>query len=182
MQTLWQDLRFGIRMLRKNPGFTVVAVLTLALGIGANTAIFSVVNAVLLRPLPYENPERLTIIWGELRTRQVYDWRFSPGDLKELMDTGTLFEGIAGFTNGQAALVVEGAPPQRIQTVNGTANILDVLGVKMQLGRAFEPDDGRPQPPPPQAAGGVVGGPQAAATPPGPPPPTRWAARSSARR
>ena len=90
-----RDLAFAARTLRKNAAFSLTAIVTLALGIGATTAIFSVVNAVLLRPLPYDHPERLTIIWGELRQRQVYDWLFAPGDLKDLMDQATLFDGSA---------------------------------------------------------------------------------------
>jgi predicted permease len=163
-----RDLGFAIRTLRKNAAFSITAVLTLALGIGATTAIFSVVNAVLLRPLPYENPDRLTIIWGELRTRQVYDWLFAPGDLKDLMDNATLFDGIAALRTNPAPLIVEGAPPQQIQTANVTPNVFDVLGVKIARGRGFTAEDGRPQPPQPQAPDGVVGGPQA--TPQGPPP------------
>ena len=81
MRMFVRDLVFAARTLRKNLAFALTAIATLALGIGATTAIFSVVNSVLLRPLPYDHPERLTIIWGELRTRKVYDWLFSPGDL-----------------------------------------------------------------------------------------------------
>ena len=95
MQPFLRDLFLAARALRKSPAFAVTAIVTLALGIGATTAIFSVVNSVLLRPLPYERPDRLTIIWGELRTRQVYDWRFAPGDIKDLMDQASLFDGIA---------------------------------------------------------------------------------------
>ena len=95
MRMFFRDVAFAARTLRNNLAFALTAIATLALGIGATTAIFSVVNSVLLRPLPYDHPERLTIIWGELRTRKVYDWLFSPGDLKDLMDQATLFEGLA---------------------------------------------------------------------------------------
>jgi predicted permease len=165
-----RDAAFAVRTLRKNPAFALTAIVTLALGIGATTAIFSVVNSVLLRPLPYDHPERLTIIWGELRTRQVYDWLFAPGDLKDLMDQATLFDGIAAVRTGPAPLIVDGAPPQQIQTAAVTPNAFRVLGVKVARGRGFTDDDGRVQPPPPPSAGGVVGGPQA---PPAGPPPQR---------
>ena len=169
MRMFFRDLAFAARTLRKNPSFALTAIVTLALGIGATTAIFSVVNTVLLRPLPYEQPDRLTIIWGELRTRQVYDWLFSPGDLKDLMDQATLFEGIAAVRTNPAPLIVEGAPPQQIQVAAVTPNVFSVLGVKVARGRSFTEDDGRPQPRPPQADGGAIGGPQGAA-PAGPRP------------
>jgi predicted permease len=151
MSMFWRDVVFAARTLRKNPAFAITAIVTLALGIGATTAIFSVVNAVLLRPLPYDHPERLAIIWGELRQRNVYDWTFAPGDLKDVMDQGTLFDGIAGVRTGQAALTVDGSPPQQVQTAIATPNIFTVLGVKVAHGRSFTAEDGRPQPaPPPQ--------------------------------
>src|SRR5687768_3582234 len=168
MRMFLRDIGFATRTLRKNAAFSLTAVLTLALGIGATTAIFSVVNAVLLRPLPYEQPDRLTIIWGELRTRQVYDWPFAPGDIKDLMDQATLFDGIAALRTNPAPLLIEGAPPQQIQTANVTPNVFSVLGVKVARGRGFTAEDGRPQPRPPQQPEGVVGGQQA--TPQGPPP------------
>ena len=78
MSDLIRDVRHGLRSLLRSPGFTVAAVLTIGLGIGANTAIFSVVRAVLLRPLPYEDPDRLVLVWGEMRQRNVTDFPFSP--------------------------------------------------------------------------------------------------------
>src|SRR5215510_4482995 len=98
MDTLFTDLRYAARGLRKNPGFAAVAIVTLALGIGACTAIFSVVNAVLLRPLPYADAQRLVIVWGELRARHVNDWPFSPPDLQDLQQQAAgSFEELAGM-------------------------------------------------------------------------------------
>jgi predicted permease len=163
MSSFGRDVAFAVRTLRKNPAFAITAIATLALGIGATTAIFSVTNAVLLRPLPYKDPERLAIIWGELRARQVPDWIFAPGDLKDVMDQATLFEGIAGLRTGTAPLIVEGQPPQQIKTAFATPNIFTVLGVGIAQGRNFDAQDGVPQPPQPQPAPGQQ--PQA-----GPPP------------
>jgi predicted permease len=164
MGSFWHDVAFASRTLRKNPAFALTAIITLALGIGATTAIFSVVNTVLIRPLPYDHPERLTLIWGELRTRKVYDWSFAPGDFKDLSQLN-LFEGIAAVRTNPAALTIEGTTPQQIQVAFATPNIFSVLGVNVANGRGFTPDDGVPQPqPPPQQQGGA---------PPAGPPPAR---------
>ena len=95
MQTLWQDLRYGARMLMKKPGFTLIAVITLALGIGANTAIFSVVNAVLLRPLPFRQPDHLIWLWG-VQT-QLAQAPVSFADYLDWRKQTQMFEGIAAF-------------------------------------------------------------------------------------
>ena len=154
MGSIWQDLAFATTTLRKNPAFALTAIITLALGIGATTAIFSVVNTVLIRPLPYDHPERLTIIWGELRTRKVYDWSFAPGDFKDLSQS-SLFESIAAVRTNPAPLTIEGTTPQQIQIAVATPNIFSVLGVGIANGRAFTPDDGVPQPQLPQQAPGA---------------------------
>src|SRR5437870_1212987 len=95
MKTMLQDLRYGLRMLSKNPGFTAVAVLTLALGIGANTAIFSVVNAVLLRPLPFPHPEQIVIVRDDLTGRKVENVGMSVLELKDLQERSGVFEEVS---------------------------------------------------------------------------------------
>jgi predicted permease len=165
MSLFIRDIVFAARTLRNNLAFALTAIVTLGLGIGATTAIFSVVNTVLLRPLPYDHPERLTLIWGELRQRKVYDWSFAPGDLKDLVDQATLFDGIAGVSTGTGALIVENAPPQQIKVAQATSNIFSVLGVKIAHGRGFTADDGRPQQPIPQPTA-ATGAPAANAAPP----------------
>jgi putative ABC transport system permease protein len=98
MPTFVNELRYGIRSLLKHPGFTAIAVITLALGIGANTAVFSVVNAVLLRPLPYHDPARLVTIWEESPQRDMYEMPVSLANLRDWVDQNSTFEQIAAYT------------------------------------------------------------------------------------
>src|SRR5262245_31147184 len=136
MQTLWQDLRFGARMLLKKPGFTLIAAVTLALGIGANTAIFSVVNAVLLSPLPYTEPERLMWIWGNFRggtnTASV-----SHLDFLDYREQNRSFEHLGAFSSENAFVNLTGGEPERLRASVVTANYFDIFGVKPALGRSF---------------------------------------------
>ncbi len=152
MEALLNDLAYAIRGLRRNRGFAVVSTITIALGIGACTAIFSVVNAVLLRPLPYSDPQRLAIVWGELRARHVDDWSFSPPDFRDLqMQTTATFEGLAAATaGGRAPLSEETGDPEQIRIAGATTNLFRLLGARIHVGRDFIDDDALPQPPAPQ--------------------------------
>src|SRR5512147_1713480 len=110
MQTIFQDLRYGARLLAKKPGFTFVAVITLALGIGANTAIFSIVNGLLLRPLPYRDADRLAIIWTHSPGANVdQDWP-SPGQYSAVVAANTTFEEIALAQGSNVILTGQGEP------------------------------------------------------------------------
>jgi putative ABC transport system permease protein len=143
MQTLWQDLRFGARMLLKNPGFTLVAVVTLALGIGANTAIFSVVNAVLLRPLPYAEPERLTMVWTKIeKIGLTQNWVSEP-EVLDFREQSKLFEGF-GVINGGSFSLTGGGEPEQLDGAQVSANLFSLLGVKMKIGRDFTPEEEKP--------------------------------------
>jgi predicted permease len=148
MDTLLNDLTYAARGLRKNLGFAAVATITIALGIGACTAIFSVVNAVLLRPLPYADAERLVILWGEMRARNVKDWPFSPPDLRDLqVQSADVFEDIAGMIPaGRVPLAQAGSDPEQIRVGGATPNLFKVLGARVVLGRDFTADDGTPVP------------------------------------
>jgi putative ABC transport system permease protein len=138
MQTLWQDLRYGARMLSKNRGFTLIAVITLALGIGANTAIFSLVNAVLLRPLPYRDAERIVAI-QELNPKGGLIQVTSPNFL-DWRAQNTVFEHLAAFRWRQSNLAGDGQA-ERIETAITSANFFDVFGAQARVGRLFLPSD-----------------------------------------
>src|SRR5262245_13215951 len=152
-------------MLLKNPGFSSIAVITLALGIGANTAIFSVANAVLLRPLPYANPDRLVFAGEDLIKRNIKDLRFSNANFFDLRNGAkTIFEDIAAVRTGRTTLSREDGAPEQAGYATVTPNFFRLLGAKIAVGRDFVEADGEPQPPELQAeqqanqqAGGAPG-------------------------
>jgi putative ABC transport system permease protein len=142
METLFKDIRYGIRGLLKRPGFTAVAIITLALGIGANTAIFSVVNAVVLRPLPYAEPERLMTLW---ETMPGSDQRsVAPGNFVDWRTQNKTFQDMAAMFYANFNLTSDGEP-DRIDGATITSNLMSVLGAAVQLGRTFQPDDDEQQ-------------------------------------
>jgi len=143
MQTLFQDLRYGARMLLKKPGFTLIAILTLALGIGANTAIFSVVNTVLLRPLSFREPQRLVKIWAANTKNASAPSNISYPNFVDWRDQNQSFEGLAAHFSTDYNLTGAGEP-ERLSGVRASANLLTVLGVSPVLGRGFLPDEDRP--------------------------------------
>jgi hypothetical protein len=140
---LMQDLRFAVRMLVKNPGFTVIAVLALALGIGANSAIFSVVNALLLRPLPYKHPEQLVMIWENATHLGFAKNTPSPANFLDWQKQNTVFAAMAAMTPRSFNLTGAGEP-ERLDGRRVSANLFELLGVKPMIGRTFVPQDDRP--------------------------------------
>ncbi len=138
MRNRWRDLLFGLRLLRKNPGFTAVAVLALALGIGANTAIFSVVYATLLAPLPYRQPDRIVMVWSFVGGRRN---GVAAGDFLDWRRRNTAFESIAAWTGRQMSLSISNHPEQ-VQAEPSTPGFLGVLGQPLLFGRDFLPEEG----------------------------------------
>jgi len=141
MQAIWQDLRYAARMLAKSPGFTAVAVLTLALGMGANTAIFTVVYGVLLRPLPFPEPARIVQL-AESYQAQSDEMDLSSNELEHLREYGQLFEHIAGYTDVGFNLAT-GNEAEHVRGVPASAEYFQVLGVHPALGRDFLPEEDR---------------------------------------
>ncbi|HYE72575.1 MAG TPA: ABC transporter permease, partial [Blastocatellia bacterium] len=141
MQTLWQDLRFGLRMLFKKPGFTLIAIITLALGIGANTTIFSVVNGVLLKPLPYVAPEQLVRVYERSQSQPKFP--LAGGNFQDYRDQNTTLNGFALYTRGDLELSQDNRP-ERLAALRISAGFFDVLGVRPLLGREFSREDELP--------------------------------------
>ncbi len=142
MEDLWRDVQYGARSLAKSPGFLVVAVLTLALGIGANTAIFSVINAILLRPLPYEESDRLMMLteWSE----QVPQMSFSVANLKDVRDQNTVFETLVGYNGANLILTGEGGEAERVAARQVTSGLFATLRKSPLVGRPFTPEEDKP--------------------------------------
>lgn len=142
MDNVWRDLKYGCRMLWKNPGYTLIAVLTLALGIGANTAVFSVVNALLLRPLPYPNSERITYIWAS-DPNGGNRFSVSPHNYTDLRARSQSFESYAAFHYASASLT-GGGNPESLSAINASADFGKVTGVQPMYGRWFTAEEDVP--------------------------------------
>ncbi len=140
MEKLWQDLRYGGRMLTKAPGFTVIAVLTLAIGIGANTAIFSVVNAVLLKPLAMQDPSR--VVYMQEQWRDIFP-DLSVGNFADLRRQSTSFTKPCASNNASFNLATEDAP-ERVHGEIATADYFATFGVQPIAGRVFTADEDKP--------------------------------------
>jgi hypothetical protein len=136
------DVRYALRLLGKGPGFTAVAALALALGIGANTAIFSVVDAILLRPLPYDDPDRLVKVWTRFKGIGLPDdrnWVSAP-EFMDFRALGKSFSQIAAISGDSFNVTAEGLP-ERVEAALVSSSLFPLLGVKPQLGRVFLPEE-----------------------------------------
>jgi putative ABC transport system permease protein len=143
METLVKDIRYGFRMLVARPGFTAVAALALGLGVGANSVVFSVVNTVLLHPLPFPDADRLVAVWGVNERVNSTHYVFSYPNYKDLRDKTEAFESAAAY-DSVAALLTGGDEPERLRGIDATADIFPMLGVAPILGRGFNQEEDRP--------------------------------------
>ncbi len=143
MQTLLQDIRYGFRTLLKQPSFTAIAIITIALGIGANTAIFSVVNAVILRPLPYPDAEQLAMLWGTTAKDGNQEQPFSFADFNDLRTQAKSFSSVAAASPLWSFTLTGGGEPEPIHGLFVSQNLFDMLGARPAIGRGFFADDDR---------------------------------------
>src|SRR5260370_4189760 len=158
---LLRDFAYAVRTLRKSPVFAVTAVATIALGIGASTAIFSVTNAVLLRPLSYKDAERLILACSDMKKRSVTDFPFSNEDFLDLRNNETkMFEEFSAVNTRRAVFPREDGTPEQVPVAAVTPNFFRMLGARIAFGREFTDADGQPQPPQPPA-GAATGAPSA---------------------
>ncbi|HJZ13218.1 MAG TPA: ABC transporter permease, partial [Acidobacteriota bacterium] len=141
MQTLWRDIKYGFRNLWAKPSVTFVALLALALGIGANTALFSILYAALWKELPYKNAERLVMVWESQPTRDVAQNVVNPANFADWREQNRVFEDMAAFMNWSANLSGDGTP-EEVAIQYATPNLFDVLGIHPIRGRTFKKDDG----------------------------------------
>src|SRR5687767_15405586 len=154
MESFIRDVTFAFRSLKRQPAFAITAVLTIALGIGATTAIFSVVNAVLLRPLPYTDAARLGTIWSDLRARNVKDFPLPPGDYFDLRKDTTQFDGFAAIVSFRPTIGGDGqGDAEQVSGGAVTTNFFTLLGHRLHVGRNFVEEDGTPQQGPPPGDG-----------------------------
>jgi len=140
IETTLQDLRYGARVLRRNPGFTLVALLTLTLGIGANTAIFSVIYGVLMRPLPYADGNRLVILHQQAPLARVDNMGFSVKEINDYREQAQTLDEVVEH-HSMSFILLGGEEAQRVQTAVVSANFFDMLGIKALYGRTFLPSD-----------------------------------------
>jgi len=142
LEQSWRDLRYGVRTLRKTPGFTAVAVVTLALGIGANTAIFSAVDTILIRPLPYADPDRLVMVWEDATAAGFPRNTPAPGNYTEWVRLSHVFTAMAATAPSSSNVTGDGLPEQ-LNGRRATPNFFSVCGVQPILGRTFTDDEDR---------------------------------------
>jgi len=147
MRIVLQDLRYGTRALIKNPAFTLVAVTTLAIGIGANSAIFSVVNTVLLQPFSFEQPERLVVLWERSLNQGLPRMVVSPPNYADLRNQNHVFDDVAAYRPQDFNLMIEGVP-ERAEGLLVSSTMFSMLGLKPLVGRDFQPDEDQPGKPP----------------------------------
>ncbi|MGH9139608.1 MAG: ABC transporter permease, partial [Vicinamibacterales bacterium] len=141
MDDVLQDIRYAFRLCLRTPGFTAIAVLALALGIGANTAIFTIVNAVLLEPLPFRDPGRLVAMWELNARRPGHPNTLAPSNAVRWQERATAFDGIAPFYDSRVNLTGSGAP-EEIVAMSVTPDFFPTLGATALIGRAFAADEG----------------------------------------